>query len=403
MQILPASKTASCTQRKRNNIQWLRLHCAQCLQNNGRTRNIVSMHTRRESVFSTEPSEHTRPCANLSKDDLSDCATILKDGFSDCANLSKDDISDCATLLKDDLSVCATLLIAISKMMWAYPLLIILPMASTNVIKTIGYDCMHPDTEMDIVASNMVEECPQIKNKLFESSANIQLIQERIFEQIQVKHCLLTSISITMHCGLFSHMSIINKGLSKNILQITKESCANLHKDGNYNYAGHIITDIKPNSSRNVDIVEYGSVDNQGNCKGVDVITPHGTHKNVVVITTLDIELTDYTSVYNSQKNEIVLEDGSVCKLEEERCFHPRRGLAIWNNEILDNCDQTVETIYSKVGQPSYLKINPKIIQQYNREMSLQSTTNKMYLHCKSKHMHISVFNPSSPPKSTES
>ena len=103
MQILPASKTASCSQRKRNIIQWLRLHCAQCLQNNGTTRNIVSMHTRRESVFSTEPSEHNRHCTNLSKDDLSDCATILKDGFSDCA-----------TLLKDDLSVCATLLIAIS-------------------------------------------------------------------------------------------------------------------------------------------------------------------------------------------------------------------------------------------------------------------------------------------------
>ena len=218
-------------------------------------------------------------------------------------------------------------------------------MASSNVIKTIGYDCLHPETEMDIVASNMVEECPQIKSKLFESFVNIQLIQERIFEQIQIKHCLITSISLTMHCGLFSHMSIIDKGLSKNILQISRESCENIHKNGNYNYAGHIISDLRPNSSRNVDIVEFGSIDNQGNCKGVDVVTDHGTHKNVVVITTIDIELSDYTSVYNSQKNEIVLEDGSVCKLEEERCFHPRRGLAIWNNEILDNCNQNSRDI----------------------------------------------------------
>ena len=73
------------------------------------------LHTRRESVFPTEPSEHNRHCENLSKDDLSDCANLLKDDLSDCATLLKDDLSDCANLLKDDLTDCATLVIPISQ------------------------------------------------------------------------------------------------------------------------------------------------------------------------------------------------------------------------------------------------------------------------------------------------
>ena len=57
------------------------------------------LHTRQESVFPTEPSEHNRPYATLLKDDLSDCATLLKDDLSDCANLLKDDLTDCETLV----------------------------------------------------------------------------------------------------------------------------------------------------------------------------------------------------------------------------------------------------------------------------------------------------------------
>ena len=185
----------------------------------------------------------------------------------------------------------------------------ILPLALGSVIDTIAYDCTHPDTEMNIIAASIVEECPQHQKNLYESSMNVQLIQERIFERIKIQHCLITSLSLTMYCGMFSHMSAIQKGLLRNILQITEETCRDIPKNGFFNYAGHVISDLKPNTSRNVDVVEYGSLDNQGNCEGVDIISEHGSHKNAVVITTLEIDLSEYHSVYNTLKNEIILED----------------------------------------------------------------------------------------------
>ena len=212
-------------------------------------------------------------------------------------------------------------------------------------INTIAFDCEHPDHEISIIAANHVEPCSSKQNKTHVKEVEIQLIQEKLFESITIKHCLIKRISILMYCGAFSHTSIVRNGLTRDIVDLSNEGCREIHNSNSYIYAGISIKDIEQNSTRNIDLVELGTVDDQGGCKGVSIATKKGTYDNVVMHTTLEIAISEYTSMYDTSKSKIILSNGNVCDATTTKCFDRELGTTIWNMETKDVCNKKARDV----------------------------------------------------------
>ena len=176
-------------------------------------------------------------------------------------------------------------------------IVLLIGLTTTIALNTIAFDCEHPDHEISLIAANDVESCKRDETETKIRETEIQVIQEKLFEKILIQHCLIKRVSIIMYCGAFSHTSIVRHGLTRDVVELSNEACRELHKLGTYMYAGTIIKDIAGNSTRNIDIVEYGTVDNEGNCNGVSISTKRGNYDNVIMHTSLEISIVDYSSV----------------------------------------------------------------------------------------------------------
>ena len=226
-------------------------------------------------------------------------------------------------------------------------------------INVIGYDCTDRSAQLTTYASKEVQPCETTASNLTTTNLHIQVLQMRIFEPVHIQHCMIKTLSIMQYCGLMSFTAAVENGISRNILTLTNQECRKIHTQGIFQYAGHTITQIKANSTRNIDLIEQGSVDKDGNCYGINLNTKQGNYKNVIVSTTLELSISDYISVYSTQRREIILSNGDACNTKEDSCFNPIKGTTIWNFQLPNKCDKnSKDIIFEGMAQITSSQVN---------------------------------------------
>ena len=114
------------------------------------------------------------------------------------------------------------------------------------------------------------------------------------YTETNVIQCKLKIHRTIYHCGMFSHISTVSKGVNKYILDVTKSLCEDLHQTGTYIiHAFHMISDIKVNQSRTHSMVFAGYVNGDGKCDASGYSDRFETWENVVVQGTIKITLTE--------------------------------------------------------------------------------------------------------------
>ena len=201
------------------------------------------------------------------------------------------------------------------------------------------------------------------ETSVVKKKVQVQVIQEKIYDVLTVRHCLISKISLITYCGSFSHASIVQNGLSSRVIPITKEEFNDIHRFQTFNYNGHFISDIPLNDTKYVEFTEIGRVSQDGTCYGVAFTNEQGTYQNSIMTTSLTIKVKDYESLFNLNEKNVIFKDGSTCPLDNGMCFNNFKGTTIWSLQSHENCDiSSVDILYqgeaTLVSQAEHEEIN---------------------------------------------
>ena len=114
-------------------------------------------------------------------------------------------------------------------------LIIIVMMTIMNIEDTkqynlLGYTCEGGDIQYSRISAIDVETCQKSKEEIFVKNQEIQILQTKKVDEIQVKHCLISKLSLMSYCGMFSRASMVENGLFRKIENISAQECLKIHE-----------------------------------------------------------------------------------------------------------------------------------------------------------------------------
>ncbi|KAG5868278.1 hypothetical protein JTB14_025803 [Gonioctena quinquepunctata] len=218
----------------------------------------------------------------------------------------------------------------------------------------IAYDCDDKDSEISAVSIRDVAECPEINTAYYSESGTVTVIQR---DEISLQHvwtCLIEVTRLISHCGMHSHSSVVAGGIMNYIYRVGAEECRSIHRYGTLKIYQQNIGGITMNGTTIASLTLEGVVDSDGTCEGSTYHENGQVWKDVVIIATIKIQVTDYLAKMKLDENEISLIGGVVCPFLKGYCFDTNLGETTWEVSPLRTCEEKLSLLYR--GQAEKIK-----------------------------------------------
>ncbi|CAK9807063.1 hypothetical protein ANTQUA_LOCUS5127 [Anthophora quadrimaculata] len=241
----------------------------------------------------------------------------------------------------------------------------------TQTAALIGYDLSGPTlnistfSAVDPLNCETEEEAPIIKEKA------IQLLQLSEFQSAEVTQCHVEIDRTVFHCGMHSHVSAVNNGLQIYLMNIPSDTCQMLHHTGTlYVTPSAQITGVVSNSSTTRSLTLSGKIDNDCTCFGSTYSDPYGTWNSVVVQAVIRIKIRTHVAAVKIATNEIILQSGERCTVQQGSCLDSEDGFSYWVNSPTDYCKfNNYDVLYE--GKATLVEVED------NQGLSLYSVTSQ--------------------------
>lgn len=226
----------------------------------------------------------------------------------------------------------------------------------------IGYNCGRQTLNVSVFTT--IDESPcTYEDEDLTKEKTIQLLQLNEYTNIRVTQCRVEIDRTIYHCGMHSHVSIVQNGWEQYLLTTPKTVCEDFTNTGTiYLIQGVMMTGIKPNSTSSRGVTLAGSLQSDGTCAGTTYSDPFGTWTSTVVQATIKITITNYTSSINLKTNEIILRSRQGCTLQTGSCLDPKDGYTYWDNVPNDFCNfHSYSVLYEGKATEAQAKDHPTI------------------------------------------
>ena len=222
--------------------------------------------------------------------------------------------------------------------MLTYLLIIV---GKTGAMNTLAYNCQGDQLEITRVSATQVQECVREPEKINRRDINIQIIQSKKEESIEVYHCRIEKLALIHYCGHMSHSSIVQGGLSSTLIKLTGTECMDIQKEHRYRYRGNMLNDISPNSTQDFSITEAGELQADGSCRGTNLNQNGIYYENVVMIANIKVTIENYVTTMDTKSKKIIFDDGTSCQGKEGACFTAKKGTSVWQFNPNKECSKT--------------------------------------------------------------
>ncbi|XP_066596157.1 uncharacterized protein [Prorops nasuta] len=202
----------------------------------------------------------------------------------------------------------------------------------------IAFDCGTPITEISNFNAIELEECVEPIPKPKVTQTKIQLLQSQNFHSIPVKQCKIEVKRLIYHCGMLSHISMVNLGLAEYIEDTSREACLKIFHTNMYNGKNTIFNQIPINGTTSRAVTFAGTVTNEGTCQGERYSDYYGSCNNVIVTGVIKFMILEYDAQINLLTNQIVLRSGVRCTYLEGHCLDTEGGNTYWDVIQTDQC-----------------------------------------------------------------
>lgn len=210
----------------------------------------------------------------------------------------------------------------------------------------IAYDCAGEKTDVSVISMTDVAPCIQPGKDYSEESLLVRVLQRNEVKLQLVQACTVEVTRIIYYCGMHSHVSIVDGGLSTYLHVLGPQECQIAHRQQSLTLFNHNIDKLQRNGFTSVSLTVHGFVDTKGNCDGVSYVNNGKTYTDAVVIATVNIRLKDYMALVKWEVNEISLYGGITCTYLEGYCLDSILGESVWEVTPTQKCGRSLSILY---------------------------------------------------------
>ncbi|CAH1115810.1 unnamed protein product [Psylliodes chrysocephalus] len=229
-----------------------------------------------------------------------------------------------------------------------------------SVMAIIAYDCSEEATNITTISLKDVQKCPTPELTYESEDVTVQVIQRNEFQRQHIWTCLVEVNRIMFHCGMYSHTSIVENGVSKSIHKLGAEECRSMHRYQSLQIFRQTIGNVAMNGTTTASITLQGQLDDKGTCQGVTYQENGRLWTDVVIVAAVSIMTRDYDTSISLDENEIHLQGGVTCPYLKGYCFDSTYGETIWEQFNPPSCEDHLSSLYQGKGE----KITNKITQE---------------------------------------
>jgi len=223
----------------------------------------------------------------------------------------------------------------------------------------LGYDCGGSSFNSTTISLLDVGECHAPDNKPNATSVYLQLLQTAEYSETSVHACRIEIDRHIVHCGMHSHVFLVQGSHRKYLVDIDQTTCSRLHATRSFSYGQSTpIVDLHPNSTNYRTLTLAGSVAIDGTCHGAQYSDPYGTWNNVIVEASIYITYKSYRTTAKPSQDLIILRSGTHCKISELTCIDEDGSNVFWSPLPDNSCtfhsyDVLYQGIASKIVDSS--------------------------------------------------
>ncbi|AYP67567.1 glycoprotein [Genoa virus] len=208
----------------------------------------------------------------------------------------------------------------------------------------IGYDCTNKNTNLTAVSLSTVTPCHEDRRPDDEEEVDIQLVQRRSNDLVQIKTCLVERSYLITHCGMHSHSSVMYRGITvKDIIKTSRNQCNMLHDHGTYQLMnGALITGLKVNSSFTTSVVEMGGIGAGGKCHGTSFYLNNHHYESAVMSSSYNFKLMEEHAKLELETGLIRPSSSYAQPFHKREGFDPDLGYIFWDGTgVNEKCSRT--------------------------------------------------------------
>ena len=232
----------------------------------------------------------------------------------------------------------------------------------------IAYDCEDKNSDISTVSIRDVEPCPEPESAYDTVFTEVTVIQRNEIELTPVRTCLVEITRVIFHCGMFSHSSIVEGGVSTYVQTLGSEECNNLHRYKSLKLFDQYIGGILINGTISASITMLGELTDTGACDRVTYHENGKTWKNVVITAAVKITTQEYRAKIKLEENEISLSGGVTCPYLRGYCMDTNIGETVWQYQQSEACDAHMSLLYKGVATKVTQKSNKQTYIVIERE-----------------------------------
>lgn len=208
------------------------------------------------------------------------------------------------------------------------------------VVSLIGFDCGGQHLNITTISLLDVGECNLNIKQPNTTSVYIQLLQLSEYNYAEVIQCKVEISRTIYHCGMHSHISVVQNGRADYVREIGYEQCLNLFHEGSIAVgAENRLSGIRPNRTSSHSITLGGKINHDGSCKGIQYSDPYGTWDDVIVQGIAKITLKSSYVPVQLNSGKIILKSGTICDLKDGFCIDSEDGYTYWKPIPASSCD----------------------------------------------------------------
>ena len=200
------------------------------------------------------------------------------------------------------------------------------------------YDCENTTVLSHVDARSVADCTPFSEEEIIIKNYTAQVFQTKKTVLVETFSCYIKESILIHHCGMYSHLSMVDKGFIQQTITFTKHECESIHADRSLTLYGIKITDLDININMERHITPYGTLTEQGDCLGTAFSTKYGSYAKAVMQVNLDIKLVTGTAKLDIEKDQILFNGGTVCKAQTGNCFLKDRGYTYWKQHEESEC-----------------------------------------------------------------
>ncbi|XP_074035285.1 uncharacterized protein [Leptinotarsa decemlineata] len=222
---------------------------------------------------------------------------------------------------------------------------------SVSVTGIIAYDCSDERVNISTVSLRDVKKCPEPESTYLSDSISVKILQRNEIRHQCVRTCLIEVTRLMYHCGMHSHTSLVEGGLSSYVDRLGADECRLLHRYRTLKLYQQDIGRITMNGSTSATLTLLGSIDTTGTCEGAIYHEKGRTWKDVVILVDVRIQAREYMAKVNINENEISMQGGITCQFMRGYCFDTILGESVWDSNFPTTCDDHLSLLYEGTAE----------------------------------------------------